>query len=168
VDTNVLVRAVVGDDPAQAPIAAKALKDAALLTVALPCLCELVWVLRRVYGFAASDVAAAVRALLTVSTVEVNRAAVEAGLDMLEAGGDFAYEGQWLGGETFVSFDKKAVSVATHLNLRLARSHQIRVQGAGRRQSQSLLARTATPQSDLRASACRKFRCVAALAAQRT
>jgi predicted nucleic-acid-binding protein len=33
---------------------------------------------------------------------------------MLDAGGDFAdgviaYEGRWLGGETFVSFDKKAV-----------------------------------------------------------
>jgi transposase len=40
--------------------------------------------------------------------------AVEAGLSVLEAGGDFAdgviaYEGSWLGGETFVSFDKKAV-----------------------------------------------------------
>lgn len=35
---------------------------------------------------------------------------------MLEAGGDFAdgaiaYEGRWLGGETFVSFDRKAVSL---------------------------------------------------------
>ena len=36
----------------------------------------------------------------------------------LEAGGDFAdgviaYEGCWLGGETFVSFDKKAVTLLT-------------------------------------------------------
>jgi predicted nucleic-acid-binding protein len=39
-------------------------------------------------------------------------------LAVLEAGGDFAdgviaYEGAWLGGETFVSFDKKAVTLLT-------------------------------------------------------
>jgi len=48
--------------------------------------------------------------------VEVNRPAVEAGLSVLEGGGDFAdgviaYEGNWLGGETFISFDKKAVAL---------------------------------------------------------
>jgi len=45
----------------------------------------------------------------------MNRPAVEAGLAMLEAGGDFAdgimaYEGRWLGGETFVSFNKKRLN----------------------------------------------------------
>ena len=38
------------------------------------------------------------------------------GLAFLKAGGDFAdgliaYEGSWLGGDTFVSFDKKAVAL---------------------------------------------------------
>ncbi len=51
VDTNVLVRAVVRDDPAQADVAAAVLTDAELIAVALPCLCEFVWVLLRVYGF---------------------------------------------------------------------------------------------------------------------
>jgi predicted nucleic-acid-binding protein len=116
VDTNVLVRAVVQDDPAQARLAAKVLIDAELIAVALPCLCELVWVLRRVYSCAPHDIAGAVRALLAVANVQVNRPAVEAGLLMLEAGGDFAdgviaYEGKWLGGETFVSFDKQAVAL---------------------------------------------------------
>jgi predicted nucleic-acid-binding protein len=46
----------------------------------------------------------------------MNRPAVETGLAVLDAGGDFAdgimvHEGQWLGGETFVSFDRKAVAV---------------------------------------------------------
>ena len=46
----------------------------------------------------------------------VNRRAVEAGLALLDAGGDFAdgviaYEGNWLGAEVFVSFDKKAVKL---------------------------------------------------------
>lgn len=116
VDTNVLVRAVVGDDPAQANVAAKVLHEASLIAVALPCLCEFVWVLLRVYDFQPSDAATAIRALLAVTNVEANRPAVEAGLLVLEAGGDFAdgviaYEGNWLGGETFVSFDKKAVAL---------------------------------------------------------
>jgi predicted nucleic-acid-binding protein len=116
VDTNVLVRAVVGDDPAQARVAAKVLTDAELIAVALPCLCEFVRVLGRVYDFQPTDVAAAIRALIAAANVEVNRHAVEIGLSVLEAGGDFAdgiiaCEGHWLGGESFVSFDKQAVAL---------------------------------------------------------
>jgi|SRR5271169_3430898 len=117
VDTNVLVRAVVQDDPEQAKVASKTLK-AEILAVATSCLCEFVWVLRRVYGFRSPAIAAAIRELLAAGNVETNRPAVEAGLAMLDAGGDFAdgaiaYEGRWLGGDTFVSFDKKAVEMLT-------------------------------------------------------
>ena len=117
-DTNVLVRAAVRDDPAQARIATKILVDAELIAIALPCLCEFVWVLRKVYGFPPADVATAIRALAATANVAMNRPAVEAGLSALEAGGDFAdgvidYEGNWLGGQTFVSFDKKAVRLLT-------------------------------------------------------
>lgn len=116
VDTNVLIRAVVQDDAAQAKKAVKVLTEATLIAVALPCLCEFVWVLMRVYKFKASDASAAIRALLATANLEVNRPAVDAGLAILESGGDFAdgviaYEGSWLGGETFVSFDKQAVSL---------------------------------------------------------
>ena len=50
------------------------------------------------------------------SNVVVNQPAVEAGLALLDKGGDFAdgviaYEGEWLGADEFVSFDKKAVSL---------------------------------------------------------
>ena len=118
VDTNVLVRAVMGDDLTQARIATQVLTDAKLIAVALPCLCEFVWVLLRVYRLPPSDAIAAIRALLAATNVETNRPSVEAGLSMLEAGGDFAdgviaYEGNWLPGDTFVSFDKKAVSLLT-------------------------------------------------------
>ena len=42
------------------------------------------------------------------------------GLAVLDAGGDFAdgiiaYEGRWLGADTFVSFDKKAVKLIEEL-----------------------------------------------------
>lgn len=115
-DTNVLVRAVVRDDEKQAKIATKLLRDAELIAVPLPCLCEFVWVLRRVYNFGYKDIAAALEALLDSANVVVNRSAADAGLAVLNHGGEFAdgliaYEGSWLGGETFVSFDKKAVSL---------------------------------------------------------
>ena len=118
VDTNVLVRAVVRDDAAQARVAAKVLTNAKVVAVAMPCLCEFVWVLRKVYKLETEDIAAAIRALLAAANFQVNRPAVEAGLSMLEVNGDFAdgviaYEGNWLGGETFVSFDKQAVALLT-------------------------------------------------------
>ena len=115
-DTNVLIRAVVRDDEVQASIAARALMQAEKIAVTLPSLCEFVWVLLRVYDFKPLQVGKAVRALTSAANVQVNRPAVEAGVAMLEAGGDFAdgviaFEGRWLGGETFVSFDKKAVAL---------------------------------------------------------
>lgn len=115
-DTNVLVRAVVRDDKMQAEVAARVLRNASLVAVAVSGLCEFVWVLRRKYGLPAAEVAAAIRVLLAAGNVEVDRPAVAVGLTMLDAGGDFAdgviaYEGRWLGAETFVSFDKKAVEM---------------------------------------------------------
>ena len=118
VDTNVLVRAVLQDDASQGEAAATLLRSASLIAVSLPCLCELVWVLRRGAKLSVADVALTIRDLLGAGNVVMNRPAVEAGLAVLEAGGDFAdgimaYEGEWLGGETFVSFDRQAVAFLT-------------------------------------------------------
>ena len=117
-DTNVLVRAVVRDDKMQAEVAARVLRNASLVAVAVSSLCEFVWVLRSVYGFRSSDIAKAIRTLLATENVEVDRPAIDAGLAVLDGGGDFAdgviaYEGKWLGAETFVSFDKRAVERLT-------------------------------------------------------
>jgi predicted nucleic-acid-binding protein len=116
VDTNVLVRAVLQDDPVQGAAAARILKEATLIAVSLPVLCELVWVLRRGAKLSRDEVAQTIRDLLATDKVSMNRSAVEAGLAMIEAGGDFAdgviaHEGLWLGGETFVSFDETAVEL---------------------------------------------------------
>lgn len=116
VDTNVLARAVLQDDAKQGRAASKLLKEASLIAVSLPCLCELVWILRRGAKLSKEDVALTIRDLLDAGNVVMNRPAVEAGLAILEAGGDFAdgimaYEANWLGGETFVSFDKQAVEL---------------------------------------------------------
>jgi len=115
-DTNVLVRAVVRDDVKQARAASRLLKEAEIIAVSLPSLCEFVWVLRSVYKFAPQDISFAIETLLGAGNVAVNRPAVDSGLAILNEGGDFAdgmlaYEGRWLGGETFASFDTKAVSL---------------------------------------------------------
>ncbi len=116
VDTNVLIRAVIRDDAKQAKKAIKILEEATFIVITLSSLCEFVWVLLRSYDIEALDISKALKALISATNVEVNRPAVEAGISQLEAGGDFAdaviaYEGKWLGGETFVSFDKKAISL---------------------------------------------------------
>jgi len=118
VDTNILVRAILYDDARQARLAVDALQSADLIAISLPCLCELVWVLDRGAKLSRLEIAQSLRDLINTKNVAMNRPAVEAGLTLLEAGGDFAdgvmaYEGAWLGGQTFVSFDRRAVSLLT-------------------------------------------------------
>jgi predicted nucleic-acid-binding protein len=116
VDTNVLVRAAVRDDQEQTKAAMRIMARAEMVAIAVSCLCEFAWVLRSVYRYRAPEIAEAIRVLLAAENVETNGQAAEAGLAMLDVGGDFAdgviaYEGRWLGAETFVSFDKEAVEM---------------------------------------------------------
>lgn len=115
-DTNVLLRASIQDDPHQAKAAAHVLRTAKLIAIPVYALCEFVWVMRRAYKRPASEVAHSIRSLIQSANVVTNRLAVEAGLRMLDAGGDFAdgaiaYEGEWLGAAEFISFDREAVSM---------------------------------------------------------
>jgi predicted nucleic-acid-binding protein len=115
-DTNVLVRAITQDDQGQSEIAQFELANAEIVALALPALCELVWVLSRGYRILSADIAEAIRRLINSANVVVNRPAVEAGLAMVDAGGDFAdgviaYEGSWLGADAFISFDTQAVKL---------------------------------------------------------
>lgn len=116
VDTNVLVRLVIGDDDTQPRRAAEVLEAAELIAVSVQSLCEFAWVLDRSYRVDRSNLSEAIRRILDMRNVVTDRSAVEAGLAVLDGGGDFAdgviaFEGLWLGGETFVSFDKKAVKL---------------------------------------------------------
>jgi predicted nucleic-acid-binding protein len=116
VDTNVLVRAITGDDERQSRIAQARLANADMAALAMPVLCELVWVLAQGYKIPSAEIAETIRRLIKGANVVLNRPAAEAGLAFLDAGGDFAdgviaYEGNWLGAKTFVSFDKKAVKL---------------------------------------------------------
>lgn len=131
-DTNILLRDALHDDPEQWPLAARTLQQAELVAIPITALCEFVWVLRQGYKLPASDVAASLRLLLASDNVATERHAAEAGLRLLDAGGDFAdgalqFEGEWLGGQEFVSFDRKAVALLKDQGKRA------RLLGAGRK-----------------------------------
>lgn len=113
-DTNVLVRAIVGDDARQAATASALLDGADEVALTNQTLCELVWVLRQSYKTRPTDIALTIRTLIAAHNVKCDRAAVGVGLAMLDRGGDFAdgviaAEGARMGASSFVSFDRKAV-----------------------------------------------------------
>jgi predicted nucleic-acid-binding protein len=89
-DTNVLLRAYVADDVKQARATVDLLANAETVAVTLQSLYEFVWVLMRQYQTDREDISAAIRALLNTENVVVNRPAVDVGLAVLGAGGDFA------------------------------------------------------------------------------
>ena len=115
-DTNVLVRVITEDHEHQSSTAQSVLKKAELVAIPISALCELVWVLSQGYKIPPTEIAEAIRRLINGANAVVNRPAAEAGLALLDAGGDFAdgviaYEGSWLGADAFVSFDRKAVKL---------------------------------------------------------
>lgn len=74
----------------QAAAAERVLREASYIAIPLPCLCEVVWVLRRFYHFDRTTTAKAIQALINSRNVITNRVAAEAGIALLIAGGDFA------------------------------------------------------------------------------
>jgi predicted nucleic-acid-binding protein len=125
-DTNVLVRYIMDDDPRQGEVARALFESAESIAISNVALCELAWVLANSYKTPRGDITRVMQQFLNTSKIVLDHNAVLAGLDMLEAGGDFAdgviaHEGQWLGAEEFVSFDKVAVKklVASGLKARV-------------------------------------------------
>jgi len=114
-DTNVLIRAVLDDDLLQSRASRLALRSADRVVIGRHAFCELVWVLRQGSRLPKEEIVKAILGFLEAGNVITDTAGVQAGLEAMKAGADFAdgviaYEGAWLGGETFVSFDKRAVA----------------------------------------------------------
>jgi predicted nucleic-acid-binding protein len=116
-DTNVLVRLIVGDEPAQATKAQKVFDTAAAEKVPVwvsdTVLVELVWTLIRAYGRARTDVVKALRALASHATVALeSAAAVREATDHFERGpADFAdcllcVKAKLAGCDQLVTFDR--------------------------------------------------------------
>ena len=121
VDANLLLRLVLQDDETQARIAADELSRADRVVLPIVALCEFVWVLRKGYGLPREAIAASLRDVIETDSTVYDEAAVHAGLDVLEAGGDFAdgviaYLGEVQGAEMLVTFDRDAVKRLTGLD----------------------------------------------------
>lgn len=121
-DTNLLVRAAVKDDTEQARRVFELVTSAELVFIPTPCVLEFVWVLRSVYKLPRDTIAASVRALIDTENFVTDEHALEVGLQVYNAGGDFedgiiASAGFAMGSEVFVSFDRQAVKHVRALGL---------------------------------------------------
>ena len=109
-DTNVVVRLVVGDDPKQAR-AAQRLDAAQRCTVAPSVLMECEWVLRGAYGIGADVIGASFRDLLALHNIDaLDPLLTQQVLQAYEAGLDFAdalHALQRREGERFATFDRR-------------------------------------------------------------
>ena len=115
-DTNLLLRAIIADDPGAALVARRRIQASSIVTIPTIAICEFVWVAMRAYKSPRHAVAKAIRDLVSDPKVVCDRDAVEAGLAMLDRGGDFAdgviaFEGRRLGGTVFSTFDRKAAAL---------------------------------------------------------
>jgi predicted nucleic-acid-binding protein len=108
VDTNVLVRALVQDEPAQA-LRASALLAGASIYIPVTVILELEWVLRSRYGYAPSAIAQALEMLAALENAVVGeQAAVVAAAQKVRRGWDFAdalHHALSVGCEDFATFD---------------------------------------------------------------
>ena len=90
VDTNVLVRLLTRDDPAQAAVAAKEMREGPLY-VSATVLMETEWVLRYAYGFDRGQVGAALLGVVNLAGATVDdEAAVRSALRLHAHGMDLA------------------------------------------------------------------------------
>lgn len=112
-DTNILVRMLTADEAVQLSAAVRLMTAAELIALPIIALVETVWVLRSRYKWTGAEVASALRVLLNDPRVKAEWPLVEAGLDLLDRGGDFAdavieADGRRLGAETLATFDEQA------------------------------------------------------------
>jgi len=119
VDTNVVVRYLVNDEPAQAARARRLFAQHDVF-VPLTVMLESEWVLRGVFGLPAADVVRGLRALAGLARVTLqNPSAVAAALDWAERGLDFAAALHLAAAQQhagFVTFDKALVRMARRLD----------------------------------------------------
>jgi predicted nucleic-acid-binding protein len=120
-DTNVLVRLLVNDDPAQAELAAACIDASAGCFVPITVALELEWVLRGAYKLPREAVITAFEGLLAIRRLQLEQEElVRRALDWHRQGMDFAdalHLTRSEGCGAMVSFDQKLAQMAGQLNL---------------------------------------------------
>jgi predicted nucleic-acid-binding protein len=129
-DTNIVVRFLVDDDPVQADIASALVNHPEGIFIAKTTLLELEWVLRHVYQIDKKTLAAGLVSLLGLpnATVESVSQVAEAMKDFAK-GMDFAdalHLASTHGGMLTYTFDKKFAKLATPRRVVLAKRKTIR------------------------------------------
>lgn len=119
IDTNIIVRFLTGDDPAQAR-AAHHLVSQGELFVATTILLEAEWVLRSGYGFAVPQIVEAFRAFAGLPGISLeDPALISKALEWTSEGMDFAdalHLGRCDGCSAFMSFDRKLAKAAAAIS----------------------------------------------------
>ena len=122
VDTNVVVRYLTGDHPEQAARARAAI-DGGPVFASTTVMLESEWVLRSVYGFGGTEVAAALRSFSGLPNVSIESPVLLAeALDRAEKGMDFA-DALHLGAatrcEAMLTFDRRFIEMAREAPVRV-------------------------------------------------
>ncbi len=123
IDTNVLVRYLAQDDPAQSPVATDVIErrtsEADPGFISLVAMVETVWALDRAYGLTAPEIAAAVERILQADSlvVEDEQDVFTAMIALKEGRGSFADAliaalGARAGCSRTLTFDRKALRIS--------------------------------------------------------
>lgn len=122
IDTNVLLRVFLKDDPKQHKLALRTVQNASLVYISNVVLAETYWVLHNTLGLSTEKTIALFRTLNTPN-VRVHWHIVEPATDAALTGVDFADALIAMDGNsqntTFISFDKKAIKGLAKLNHRV-------------------------------------------------
>ncbi len=119
VDTNVVIRFLVDDHPAEGKRARQVFEENRV-HLAESVLLESEWVMRAVYGFSREESSGALRSLLRLTNVTVDdRTVVWRTLDLFDQGFDFADALHYVrsAGLEMKTFDKSFISKARKLGL---------------------------------------------------
>jgi len=113
-DTNVIARYILNDDPVQSPAAARQLQEPSFVSATV--LLECAWVLSSRYGLDRATLAKAFRRLIELPSVTMpRRAGLSWAIDRFSAGADFADMLHIVDAgavDAFVSFEKDLARAA--------------------------------------------------------
>ena len=126
-DTNVLVRLLVNDDPVQAELAADLIDASSACFVPITVVLELEWMLRGAYKLPREAVIAAFEGLLAIRHLHLEQEnLVRQALEVHRQGMDFADALHLVRSEgcgAMISFDRSMAALAMQLNLQPAVKH---------------------------------------------
>lgn len=110
-DTNVILRVLLKDDPEQYEIAIRALETAERITVCSIVLCEVYWVLTQTIRMRRIEAVKLIREFIDEIGIDCDRDTFRAGAALALAGGDFAdgviaFEAARSGATCLFTFDR--------------------------------------------------------------